>query len=88
MSEYYAASITLSQGAYDVSVTASLIQTHGQDETLMSITWPALPPAPDAEHVGEWLLWVLEDIVTNFHAHEVTQAERRPRKPLEGFTHS
>jgi hypothetical protein len=45
----------------------------------MCIEWPTLPPQSDPENPGEWLFHVLEDLVTNFDAHAVLSAERRPR---------
>lgn len=79
MTDHYAASLLLSQGAYDCRATAHLIFASGNDETLMEIEWPTVPPQSQPENPGEWLFYMLEEMVANFDAHAVKSASRRPR---------
>lgn len=79
MTEYYAVSIGISQGAFGCKASANLLYTHGADETMMTIVWPEMPAQSDPENAGEWLFNCLSDLVANFDAHEVTGAERKPR---------
>ena len=79
MSDHYAVSISISQGKYDTKASCALLHASGDRETMMNIEWPVLPPQTDPENAGEWLFHILEDLVTNFDAHEVQSAETRPR---------
>lgn len=79
MTQYYAVSLSVSQGAFDATASGTLVYADDRQETVMSLVWPTMPPQPDPENAGAWLLNVLEDIVTNFHAHEVRGAKTGPR---------
>lgn len=84
MSEHYAVSLSASQGQYDTTAVAHLMYATDREETMMRIEWPVLPPETQPENPGEWLFNVLSDLVANFDAHQVTQAERGPRGSLRG----
>jgi hypothetical protein len=79
MADHYAVCLSVSQGAYDTRASCHLLFADQHFETMMCIEWPTLPPQSDPENPGEWLFHVLEDLVTNFDAHAVLSAERRPR---------
>ena len=84
MSQFYAVSISISQGAFDCQARASLCYTDERTDTIMNIEWPDMPPQTDPENPGEWLFHCLEDLVSNFDAHAVTGAERKPRTDRQG----
>ena len=84
MSDHYAVSISISQGAYDTRASCCLLHASGDRETLMNIEWPVLPPQSDPENAGEWLFNILSDLVANFDAHMVQSAETKPRPGYKG----
>lgn len=79
MSNHYAVSLSASQGAYDVTANVCLIHADDHHETVINLTWPAMPPQPSPENAGEWLLGLLEALVTDFHSHIVYSTTRQPR---------
>jgi len=79
MSDHYAVCLSVSQGTYEATATAHLLYADDHRETMMKIEWPVMPPQSDPENAGEWLFHVLEDLVTNFDAHQVMSAESGPR---------
>jgi len=79
MSDHYAVCLSVSQGKYDTTAIAHLLYADEHRETMMRIEWPVLPPESNPENAGEWLFNVLSDLVANFDAHQVTQAETGPR---------
>jgi hypothetical protein len=84
MSEHYAVSISISQGAFDATANASLLYADEHTETMLTLRWPTMPPQTSPENAGEWLFHCLEDLVTNFDAHEVLAAETGPRGARKG----
>lgn len=79
MTQHFAACISISQGAFDVTASVTLIHADEYRETCYQIKFPTIPPQSDPENAGEWLFHVLEDLVTNFDAHEIQSAETGPR---------
>lgn len=84
MSQHYAVCLSVSQGVYDARATAHLLAADDHRETMMRIEWPVMPPETDPENAGEWLFNVLSDLVANFDAHQVTNAETAPRGERQG----
>jgi hypothetical protein len=84
MSEHYAVCLSVSQGVYDTRASAHLLHVSGDRETMMRIEWPVLPPETQPENAGEWLFNVLSDLVANFDAHQVVNAETGPRGSRQG----
>ena len=84
MTTYYAAQLSVSQGKYDTRATAVLVFDDGFRQTMLNIDWPIMPPESDPENPGEWLFRVLEDLLTNFDAHQVTSATHEPSKTAKG----
>lgn len=84
MTTYYAANLALSQGKYDARANAVLSYDDGQRQTTMTLAWPVMPPETDPENPGEWLFRLLEDLVTNFDAHQVLNATHEPSSAAKG----
>lgn len=84
MTTYYSAHLAVSQGKYDAQATAVLSYDDGLRQTTMSLAWPVMPPESDPENAGEWLFRLLEDLVTNFDAHQVLNAAHEPSRAAKG----
>ena len=84
MTTYYSAHLALSQGKFDARATAVLTFDDGQRQTQLSLAWPVMPPESDPENPGEWLFRLLEDLVTNFDAHQVMNATHEPTNARPG----
>ena len=88
MSDHYAVCLSVSQGKYEATAAAHLLYADDRTETMMKIEWPVMPPQTQPENAGEWLFHVLEDLVTNFDAHQVMSAETGPRGDRKGTGHA
>ena len=84
MITYYAASISISQGKWDTQASCTLLYDDGVHRTMLTLQWPTMPPESDPENAGEWLFRVLEDLVTNFDAHQVMNATHEPTNARPG----
>jgi hypothetical protein len=85
---YYSCSLMLSQGLYDTRANAVLLVDDGVNATQLSIEWPVMPPQTDPENAGEWLFHILEDLVSGFDAHQVTNAKHEPTRTARGAHHA
>lgn len=86
MTAYYAASISISQGKWDAQASCTLLHDDGIRRTMLTLEWPTMPPESDPENAGEWLFRVLEDLVTNFDAHQVMNATHEPSRAARRST--